>query len=131
MDRELAFHSQHAHVDRFGLGTHRPIRPMNESDRAPRPMINATPGPGAVTRCYKATCAICQRVEIVDAHDKENDAHPVLRENGWKQTRKLTDDDRRHWICPKHHEPGSYKVYRDKEADRPVELGPGDVYGLG
>jgi hypothetical protein len=29
----------------------------------------------------------------------------------------------------KHHEPGSYKVYRDKEIQR-VELGPGDVPGL-
>lgn len=96
----------------------------------PRPILNSTPGPGALTRCYKATCAICDRVDIVDGHDKETDAAPQLRELGWMQTTKLTEDDRRHWICVKHHEPGSYKVYRDKEAEHRIELGPGDVRGL-
>jgi hypothetical protein len=96
----------------------------------PRPIRNSTPGPGAVSRCYKATCAVCGRTDIYDGHDKQNDIWPQLRENGWKQTTRLTEDDRRHWICPTHHEPGSYKVFRDKEQDR-IEIGPGDVHGLG
>jgi len=90
---------------------------------------NATPGPGALTRCYKATCAICERIEIVDAHDKESGAAPHLRDLGWTQTSKLTADDRRHWVCPKHHEPGSYKLYWDKEQDR-TEVGEGDLPDL-
>jgi hypothetical protein len=103
---------------------------MNEEAHK-RPMLNSTPGPGALTRCYKATCAVCKRTEIVDAHDKRNDAVPQLQDLGWKRTTKLTDSDSRHWICPAHHEPGSYKVYRDKENEHRVELGPGDVRGLG
>lgn len=94
-------------------------------------MLNSTPGPGALTRCYKATCAVCRRTQVVDAHDKNHDAEPQLRDLGWKETTRLTEDDRRHWICPQHHEAGSYKVYRDKEAENRVELGPGDVRGLG
>jgi hypothetical protein len=93
-------------------------------------MLNSTPGPGALTRCYKATCAVCGRTEIVDAHDKEQDAEPELRDLGWKETTRLTDGSSRHWICPVHHEPGSYKIWRDKEQDR-TEIGPGDVHGLG
>lgn len=45
------------------------------------------------------------------------------------QTTRLTEDDSRHWICSKHHEPGSYKIWRDKENER-IEVGPGDVPGL-
>lgn len=96
----------------------------------PRPIRNATPGPGALTRCYKAVCAICGETAIVDAHDKHHDAEPLLREQGWRETTRLTDDDRRHWICPKHHE-GGYKIFRDVEAENPVEVGPDDVFGLG
>jgi hypothetical protein len=98
---------------------------------ARRSKLNATPGPGVLNRCYKATCAVCRRTQTVDAHDKENDAAPELRDLGWKQTTRLTEDDSRHWICLQHHEPGSYKVYRDKEADQRTELGPGDMLGLG
>jgi len=54
---------------------------------------------------------------------------PHLRRHGWKQTKQLTEDDTRHWICSTCREPGSYKVYRDKEIQR-EELGPGDVPGL-
>lgn len=104
---------------------------MSSDEATPRPMRNSTPGPGALTRCYKAVCAVCERTDIVDAHDKSHDAGPQLRDLGWKETTRLTEGDSRHWICPKHHEPGSYKVYRDKEADHRVELGPGDVGGLG
>lgn len=105
---------------------------MSENSNAsPRSIRNATPGPGALTRCYKATCAVCQRTQIIDAHDKDRDAEPQLRSLGWRETTRLTDDDRRHWICPQHHEPGSYRVYRDKESGQRVELGPGDVPGLG
>lgn len=96
-----------------------------------RPIRNATPAPGALTRCYKAICAICNRVEIVDAHDKERDAWPEIRDLGWRQTTRLTKSDDRYWICPKHHESGSYKIYRDKEAENRVELGPGDMPDLG
>ena len=93
------------------------------------PIRNATSRPGAVTRCYKAMCAVCGRTDIYDGHDKERDVWPKLRQHGWKQTKQLTEGDTRHWICSKHHEPGSYKVYRDKETRR-EELGPGDVPGL-
>ncbi|MCS3679363.1 hypothetical protein GGP72_003323 [Salinibacter ruber] len=93
------------------------------------PVRKATASPGAVTRCYKAMCAVCGRTDIYDGHDKERDVWPQLREHGWKQTTRLTEGGSRHWICAKHHEPGSYKVYRDKEIQR-VELGPGDVPGL-
>jgi hypothetical protein len=93
------------------------------------PVRKATARPGAVTRCYKAMCAVCGRTDIYDGHDKERDVWPQLREHGWKQTTRLTEGGSRHWICAKHHEPGSYKVYRDKEIQR-VELGPGDVPGL-
>lgn len=98
-------------------------------DSQKRPLDNASPAPGALTRCYKATCAVCKRTQVVDAHDKNHDAEPELRDLGWKETTRLTDGNRRHWICPSHHEPGSYKVYKDKENER-VELGPGDVQGL-
>ena len=101
------------------------------SESTPRhgPVRKATARPGAITRCYKAMCAVCGRTDIYDGHDKERDVWPQLREHGWKQTTRLTEDDSRHWICAKHHEPGSYKVYRDKEIQR-VELGSGDVPGL-
>ena len=100
------------------------------SSPQPQPPRNAIPTPGSVTRCYKAMCAICARIDIYDGHDKERDIWPQLREHGWMQTTRLTEDDSRHWICSKHHEPGSYKIYRDKENER-VELGPGDVSDLG
>ena len=96
-----------------------------------RPMRNSTPGPGALTRCYKAMCAVCRRTQIVDAHDKDHDAEPQLRELGWKETTRLTEGDTRHWICSQHHESGSYKVFRDKENRHRVEIGLGDVRGLG
>lgn len=96
---------------------------------APRLIDNATPAPGALTRCYKASCAVCSRTQIVDAHDKENDAWPQLRDLGWRRTTRLTEGGDRHWICSKHHEPGSYAVYRDKDAENRIELGPGDVKG--
>lgn len=104
---------------------------MPSDEATPRPMRNSTPGPGALTRCYRCECAVCGRVDHVNAHDKNHDAEPVLRNNGWKETTRLTEDDSRHWICPQHHEPGSYKVYRDKENEHRVELGPDDVHGLG
>lgn len=104
---------------------------MSGSEAGPRPILNSTPGPGALTRCYRAVCAVCKREEIVDAHDKSSDAAPVLQDLGWRQTTRLTESNSRHWICPAHHEPGSYKVYRDKETDQRIELGPGDVRGLG
>jgi O-methyltransferase involved in polyketide biosynthesis len=103
---------------------------MSSDDAKPRPIRNSTPGYGTLTRCYKAVCAVCKRTEIVDGHDKDHDAEPQLRDRGWKETTRLTEDDRRHWICPKHHEPGSYKVFLDKN-DARHELGPGDVGGLG
>jgi len=93
-------------------------------DTQPRPIQNSTPGYGTLTRCYKAVCAVCKRTETVDAHDKTRDAEPQLRELGWKQTTKLTEDESRHWICSKHHEPNSYKVFVDKENAR-QEIGPG------
>jgi len=106
---------------------------MPDTDAQPRPILNSTPGPGALTRCYKATCAVCKKTQTVDAHDKNHDAEPQLRDLGWKETTRLTEDDSRHWICPKHHEPGSYKVFVDKENAR-QEVGPGkpaSVHGLG
>jgi hypothetical protein len=42
---------------------------------------------------------------------------------------RLTEDGSQHWICAVRREPGSYKVYRDKEIQR-VEFGPGDVPSL-
>jgi hypothetical protein len=104
---------------------------MTDEPARPRPKLNSTPGPGALTRCYKATCAVCRRTQVVDAHDKDQDAAPQLRDLGWKQTTRLTESDSRHWICAQHHEAGSYKVYRDKENEHRIELGPGDVRGLG
>lgn len=104
---------------------------MSENTTSPGPILSATPRPGALTRCYKATCAICRRTQTVDANDKDHDAKPQLRDLGWKETTHLTEDDHRHWICPKHRESGSYKIYRDKEAERRVELGPGDVQSIG
>jgi hypothetical protein len=95
-----------------------------------RPMLNSTPAPGELTRCYKATCGVCGRTQTVDAHDRRNDAWPQLRDLGWKETTRLTEDDSRHWICPAHHEPGSYKVYHDKKNDR-REVEPGEIRGLG
>lgn len=104
---------------------------MSTDSARPRAKMNSTPGPGAVTRCYKATCAICRQTQIVDAHDKETDAWPQLRDLGWRQTTRLTESDSKHWICPQHHESGSYKIYRNKEHEQRIELGPGDVRGLG
>jgi len=101
------------------------------ADPTKRPIRNSTPGYGTLTRCYKAVCAVCKRTQIVDAHDKNHDAEPQLRELGWKETTRLTDGDSRHWICPQHHEPGSYKVYRDVEHEHRIELGPEDVQSLG
>lgn len=67
---------------------------------------------------------MCKRTETVDAHDKRKDAEPQLRELGWKETTRLTEGKSRHWVCPKHHEPNSYKIFVDKENAR-QEIGPG------
>jgi len=74
------------------------------------------------------TCAIYRREETVPQHRKERAAEH-LREIGWKQTVRLTKEDKRLWICLIHHEPGSYAVYRDKETDR-TRLGANDLPDL-
>ncbi len=81
-------------------------------------------------RCYKAMCAVCRQIEIVDGYDKTHDAEPNLRELGWKKTTRLTEGDSQHWICPLHHEPGSSAVYLNIKASELLELGPGDMPGL-
>lgn len=80
---------------------------------------------GQLERCHRATCAVCKREETIP-HRRKEAAAQHLRDLGWKQTTRLSRGERRLWICPVHHESGSYAIYRDKETDR-TELGAGDI----
>lgn len=86
--------------------------------------------PGALIRCYVVRCAVCEKKKLTlpGANNKDDEAEPTLRKGGWRETRKLTEDDSRHWVCPIHTKEGSYAVY--KTDDYRIELGPGDVHGL-
>lgn len=83
---------------------------------------------GQMQRCYAVRCAICGRTDIYRAPNKNRrfgGAAEQAKNMGWKRTSQLGDDGDRLWICAKHHEPGSYALFTDKETDR---RSPWDVY---
>ena len=74
--------------------------------------------------CFQ--CLLCGRTDYFQG--SEPLAVEDARKAGWKHTTKATEDDGRDWICVKHHEPGSYKIFWDKEKNRrevdPAKGGP-------
>lgn len=82
---------------------------------------NETVDLGRMVRAYVVRCAICGRTDVYPAHNKGRQAGGAAEQaerSGWKRTSQLGEDGERLWVCSKHHEPGSYKLWVDKEMDR-------------
>lgn len=84
---------------------------------------------GRMERAYMVRCAICGRTDTYPAHNKgrqSGGAAEQAERSGWKQTSQLGEDGERLWVCSKHHEPGSYRLWIDKEMDRTEVQAPLD-----